>query len=373
MKTLLYLVLLFFLPFLFTGCSKKNEDSGSLGYGSIEVILNDTPFKTNKYLRIPYSLRTWEWKKSGLSLRRIDVLDDVKQTVLVSYDSSQFPRIFHDPLPANPLMPFDNIFNYYFSIQVPVPLDQERPERVSNRLIFKDTLQNKDVTIEGGVFVPKYNETPLVISSPVKGTKWMWFNQSTNDYHFYTMVFFGGKIGTGERFAFDAMQMDDNYDLWCAGDPGQNSSYFCFRDTLYAVADGVVTACRDTMIENDGNLHNHLDFLVPIDYAGNYLILNIGNNLFAMYAHCSRYSIMVQAGDSVKEGEPVALLGNAGNSDAPHLHFEIGDFPDFFMANGIPFVLKKYTKIGEYQDPTPITPIPYYNIMMEERTVVSFD
>ncbi|MEI7501636.1 MAG: hypothetical protein WCK84_14460 [Bacteroidota bacterium] len=41
------------------------------------MIINDTPFKTDKFLRIPYTLKTWEWKKSGLSLRQINVLDDI--------------------------------------------------------------------------------------------------------------------------------------------------------------------------------------------------------------------------------------------------------------------------------------------------------
>ena len=144
-----------------------------------------------------------------------------------------------------------------------------------------------------------------------------------------TIIFVQGKPGTGERFAFDNMQVDDNFDKFYQGDPGKNSSYFCYLDTLYAEADGIVVACSDTMTENDGNQHNHLNFKAPIDYAG--------------------------------------------NSDAPHLHFEIGDAPDFFICNGLPFVLRKFTKIGENLDPTPIAPVIYNNIMNEQTVVMSFD
>jgi hypothetical protein len=373
MKTLMYFITLLSLPVLLTGCSKKGTVYTPIETAAIEVIINDTPFRTDQFLRIPFTLKTLEWKKKGLSLRQINVLDDVTKTVLVTYNAGEFPKIYSDPLPANNIMPYDKLYNYYFSIQLPIPINTTPPPSISNRLVLRDTVNNKDVTIEGGVFTPKYNEVPLAIASPVKGTKWMFINQSTNDYHFYSIIFVGGKLGTGERFAFDNMQVDDNFDKFYQGDPTKNSSYFCYRDTIFSVADGVVVATSDTMTENDGNTHNHLNFKAPIDYAGNYMIINIGNGRYAMYAHCVKGSIRVKTGDTVTEGMPLALLGNAGNSDAPHLHFQIGDSPDFFMCNGLPFVLKKFTKIGEYQNTTPITPVVYTYIMNEQKMVMSFE
>ena len=372
MKTLSYFLALIILSCFFQGCSKKTTDYSNTDWGSMQVIINDIPFKTNEYLRIPFTLKTWEWKKNGLSLRQINVLDDVTKEVLATYNTGAFPKIFSDPLPSSPIMPSDKLYKYYFSIQLPVPLDKTPPVKISERLVFRDTVSNNDVIVSGGVFTPRYSETPLVIASPVKGTKWMFINQSTNEYHFYSMMFIGGKIGTGERFAFDNMQLNDTYDKFYQGDPTQNSSYFCYRDSLFAVADGTVIATSDTMTENDGNTHNHLNFKAPIDYAGNYMIIDIGNGHYAMYAHCVPHSIKVKAGDRVKEGDFLALLGNAGNSDAPHLHFQVGDAPDFFMCNGLPFVLKKFTKIGEWQDPRPITPEVYQNRMNEQMIVIEF-
>ncbi len=371
MKKFITPLLLVLIPFVFLDCKKKDEDNRSSNYGEMVVFKNDIPFKTNKYLRIPFMLKTWEWKKDGLSLRRIDVLDDNSKKVLVSLEQANIPKIHMDPLPQNPIMPFDKIYNYYFSIQVPIPLDSVAPTKISTRLAFRDTVQGTEVTVTGGIFEPRLAETPIVIASPMKGRNWVFINQSTNAYHFYTAIFFNGQVGTGERFAFDNFRLEDTFTTNFNGDPTLNESYFCYHDTLYAVADGIVLATRDTLPENNGN-QKIVTFSAPIDYAGNYMIIDIGSGNYAMYAHCSKNQVFVKAGDTVHEGQALALLGNSGNSDAPHLHFEIGDAPDFFMCNGVPFVLKKYTKIGEIQAPDPGNPVDYFNVMMEEPVVMKF-
>ncbi len=372
MKKQVKLLVILVLSALTWGCNHKSDENPINGY-SIEVILKNSTFTTNQFLRIPYTLKTWEWKKNGLKLMQIRILDDVNKTVLQTLHDTLIPRIFMDPLPSTPIFHFDKIYNYYFSIQLPIPVGQVPPVRISQELVFRDTVNNTDITVAGGAYTPDYGQVPLVIPSPIRGTRWLVCNQSTNDYHFYTLVFMGGKMGNGERFAFDAMQMDVTNCKFCDGDPGVNSTYFCYGDTLYAIADGIIATCSDTMKENDGNLKNHHFFQAPLDYAGNHVILKMDNGYYAMYAHLVKHSLLVSAGDTVVEGQPIGLLGNSGNSDAPHLHFEIGDSPDFFMANSIPIVFRKFTKIGNYGDPTAITPVDYFNTMNEQKLILTLE
>ena len=54
---------------------------------------------------------------------------------------------------------------------------------------------------------------------------------------------------------------------------------------------------------------------------GNYLIVNHGNGMSTLYAHCSK--IYAQVGQSVSRGETIAAIGSTGYSTGPHLHFEV--------------------------------------------------
>jgi murein DD-endopeptidase MepM/ murein hydrolase activator NlpD len=54
---------------------------------------------------------------------------------------------------------------------------------------------------------------------------------------------------------------------------------------------------------------------------GNLVVVDHGNGIATAYAHAS--AIFVGVGQSVVQGETIALIGSTGNSSGPHLHFEV--------------------------------------------------
>ena len=57
------------------------------------------------------------------------------------------------------------------------------------------------------------------------------------------------------------------------------------------------------------------------ELSGNYVKIDHGDGLVALYCHCSR--VFVEEGDAVRKGDVIAAVGHTGAATGPHLHFEI--------------------------------------------------
>jgi murein DD-endopeptidase MepM/ murein hydrolase activator NlpD len=59
----------------------------------------------------------------------------------------------------------------------------------------------------------------------------------------------------------------------------------------------------------------------PSSGYGNAVYIQHHNGDVSVYGHMQK--ILVQAGQVVRAGDTIALLGNRGRSTGPHLHFEV--------------------------------------------------
>ena len=61
---------------------------------------------------------------------------------------------------------------------------------------------------------------------------------------------------------------------------------------------------------------------------GNHVVVDHGDGVVTRYAHLHPATTVVQVGDGVSMGDPLAEMGNSGRSDVRHLHFELGTDTD---------------------------------------------
>jgi murein DD-endopeptidase MepM/ murein hydrolase activator NlpD len=81
--------------------------------------------------------------------------------------------------------------------------------------------------------------------------------------------------------------------------------------------------------------------------GGNYVTVNLGHGRFAFYAHLKPNTVRVKQGERVRRGEVLGKLGNSGNSDVPHLHFQISDAGTPSQGEGLPFVFESFQLLGK--------------------------
>lgn len=137
------------------------------------------------------------------------------------------------------------------------------------------------------------------------------------------------------------------YDLWVrrgdktfAGDSTQLSSYFCYGLPVLAPAAGRVVGIVDTMRDE---AIGQSDIILP---HGNHIVLSVAPHEFLFLCHLKPGSLRVRKGDSVQQGQPLAQVGNSGNTSEPHLHVHLQDTDEPGFGEGIPLYFSHY-RTGE--------------------------
>ena len=196
-------------------------------------------------------------------------------------------------------------------------------------------------------------ETVPVISPPLSGEHWIALNGCCEPGfpHRSSVMSVNGKLNNSQRFAIDWKRTNDQGEFY-SGDKTSNESYVDYGDDILAVADATVVSILDGMEANAPGVlpasNPELAAKLTVENVdGNHVVLDLGDGVYAMYAHMISGSLKVKPGDKVKRGQVIGHLGNTGNANASHLHFQLMDGPSLLEADSLPYAFERFDFDGQ--------------------------
>ena len=149
---------------------------------------------------------------------------------------------------------------------------------------------------------------PVVLDSPLTG-EWFVLNGGRS------VVLNGHSPNESQAVDFQLMGANGRTHTGDAGAP--LADYPGFGQPVLAPADGRVVEITDDYPDTPPGTNGE---------SANTMVLDIGER-YLVLAHLKQGSVVVQVGDEVHSGEPLAAVGNSGHTNEPHLHLQIQDSP----------------------------------------------
>jgi peptidase M23-like protein len=221
------------------------------------------------------------------------------------------------------------------------------PRQLSHRMVARFAAAppgHQELTEEGGL-VSVDGRPVLRIGPPLAGENYISADSCCDaTRHTRAALPVNGRVWLAQRYAVDWEQLDNAHRIY-SGPREKLESYTIFGKPVLAVADATVDSITEGQPEQTPGKYPTNVTLAEAD--GNSVILDLGQGHYALYAHMQPRSLKVRAGDKVKRGQVLGLVGNTGNSVAPHLHFQLMDGPSSLASNGLPYEIDGFRVTGK--------------------------
>jgi hypothetical protein len=222
------------------------------------------------------------------------------------------------------------------------------PRAVVQRLVLDNTsrpVQGPPHVTQTGGRSRVARRAPVVLGAPLSGDRWLAADGCcTAPRHVRSLQPFDGHLFGAQRFAIDWERVDAQGRLF-VGDKHVLTTWFGYGQPIYAVSDGVVVhAVNDQPDQTPGALPVGI---TAAQADGNGILQRLPDGRHALYGHMIPGSLRVEGGGHATRGQRIRLVGNSGNSSAPHLHLHVVDRNRLFGANGVPYVFERFTVTGQ--------------------------
>ena len=301
----------------------------------LEVPVPPTPVQGSGRTHLAYELHVTNLSTWQLQLRRVEVLGD--RGMLASLEADDLNGVLGRP--GAPGMTDKRSIAPGLRAVVYVWITLEAGAPAPTRLRHRVTVG--DQSVEGATFALSTSKA-VTIGAPLRGDNWLAANGPGNTSgHRRALIPVDGMGHIAQRFAIDWVRHGEDGRTY-SGDRLVNKNYHAYGSEALAVADGVISETKDSILEN---VPGPTSRAVPITLetiGGNHVIINLGGGRFAFYAHLQPGSLRVRVGDRVTKGQVVGLVGNSGNSTEPHLHFHITNGNSPLGSDGLPYLLESF-------------------------------
>jgi murein DD-endopeptidase len=310
----------------------------------LDIVIPMPPqaFKAGGHWNLCYELHAVNYGKWDATLTRLQILsDEEKPRMLADYYDSELYLIIgrpgQDTVKKEIIGPGEVAILYFW---VTVDRLEDVPAHLCHRIAMRIGDFPEAITLEG---VPvAVNKSPIpVIGAPLEGDNWLAGNGPSNtSLHRRALIPINGRADISQRYAIDWVRLNPDGKTY-QGDSKDNKNYRAYGAEIHAVADGVVTQIKDGIQQNiPGDTRAVPMTLETI--GGNHVIVQIADNVFALYAHMQPGSLRVKVGEHVLRGQLLGLVGNSGNSTEPHLHFHLCTANSELGCEGLPYAFAAF-------------------------------
>jgi hypothetical protein len=313
---------------------------------TVEIFQAPTPLEALNKSYLVYELHLTNYHTAPATLDTLEVQGPGSDGKSFKYQGAILAKLIHPigskAIEKNPLLFQPGQAKMVF-MWLPFDTKNEIPNDLTHTISLNTKFQNKKMLLNVTTNPLTIEKTPpVIVKPPLKGDYWLAGNGPSNtSEHRITSLVIHGIDYFAQRYAIDFVQLDKNGNTF-SGKEHSNKSYHCYGKDILSAAAGKVIGVKNDLPENVPHT-GKLAIPIAVDtVGGNYVLVDLGNNNFAFYAHMIPGSITVKEGDVVVAGQVLGKIGNSGNSSEPHLHFHIVSQPSFLGANGIPYAFDSF-------------------------------
>jgi hypothetical protein len=293
---------------------------------------------------LAYELQLTNFTSSAAVVKRVEILGDGQQLMTLDEQSvASRLQAFGLRTSNADMAPSTSALLF---LHLALPAGAAHPKRLLHRVTAHFSAAPggpRDFTVSGGAVSPS-ERRPVVIGPPLAGERYLSADSCCDSTrHVRAALPINGQLRLAQRYAVDWEQMDAENRIF-AGPKEALHSYVIYGKEALAVANGTVVSAIDGLPEQ---VPGQFPVDIPIEQAdGNSVVLNLGGGNFVLYAHLQPHSLRVKVGQQVTRGQVLGLVGNSGNSLAPHLHVHVMDGPSPLNSNGLPYHIDDFVVSG---------------------------